>query len=77
MKPDIHPNPADEFVRIDNRTLNIKLYSALGDEVPIVVTSQSDGQYVEVRNLPEGVYFIRTDDLQNIALQKVHVLHSR
>ena len=76
MKPDIYPNPADEFIRIDNRTMNMKLYSALGDEVPIVVTPRSDGQYMEVRHLPEGLYFIRTNDHENIALQKVFVLHN-
>lgn len=76
MKPDIYPNPADEFIRIDNRTLHIKLYNVLGDEMPIVVTPRSDGQYMQVGHLPEGLYFIRTNDHENIALQKVLVRHN-
>ncbi len=77
MKPVIYPNPADEFIRIDNSNLCINLYTALGHEVPIVVTPRSDGQYMQVAHLPEGMYFIRTNDHENIALQKVVVLHDR
>ncbi|AYB34645.1 T9SS type A sorting domain-containing protein [Chryseolinea soli] len=76
MRPDIYPNPADEFIRIDNRTLTIKLYDASGDEVPVVVTPRSDGQYMQVGHLPEGMYFIRTNDHENVAMQKVLVRHN-
>jgi hypothetical protein len=77
MKPVIHPNPADEFIRIGNSHLLINLYNASGNEVPVVVTLRSDGQYMQVGHLPEGMYFIRTNDHENIALQKVVVLHDR
>jgi hypothetical protein len=77
MKPLIHPNPADEFIRIGNNLLGINLYNALGHEVPVVVILRSDGQYMQTGSLPEGMYFIRTNDHENIAVQKMVVQHDR
>jgi PKD repeat protein len=77
MAPVVYPNPADEFIRIDDKTVEVKLYNMLGDEVPVVVTIQNGGQQMEVGHLPEGIYFFRTNDHENIGLQKVLILHGQ
>jgi hypothetical protein len=76
MKLNVYPNPADAFIQVDSKTMDIKLYNALGEDVPVVATRYDGGQRIDTGHLPEGVYMLRVNDGESVALQKVIVVHS-
>jgi len=67
----IYPNPANNKITIDaNDVAEVKLFDVLGKQ--IFTTKTTD---VDVSNLPEGVYFIQVQTIQNTTTQKIIVQH--
>ena len=65
----IYPNPAQNKITIDaNDIIDVKLFDVIGKQI----TSTKDNN-VDVRNLPEGVYFIQVQTKQSITTQKIIV----
>jgi len=58
---EIYPNPASDFVNIKSLTINeINIYNSIGK---LILTKEiSNNSKVDISNLKEGVYFIKSSD---------------
>ena len=66
----LHPNPSTNFIKIEGLTKaeNYKLFNALG----VLVTSGdvSNNEKIDIKNLTNGVYFLKLDKQQSIKIIK-------
>ena len=66
----IYPNPASDFIRIQStiRINTVKLYNMIGKEV----LESANFEYINVRNLAAGLYFVEvTDNNDRKATRKI------
>ena len=54
----LYPNPADDILRFTETLTNIEVYNAFGQKV---TTTIEFGNSISVNQLPNGIYFIKSD----------------
>jgi uncharacterized protein (TIGR02145 family) len=67
-----YPNPAKDkmFIRYNKQpTANIMVFDLQGKQVAIQQTSSSD--YIDISNLPKGIYVVKIIDLGNTIVEKL------
>ncbi len=71
----IHPNPAHEFVLIQNKGSKIESIAIFDIRGKLLMTpplqETTDGQSINVSRLKQGVYFIKVTTKNGIATKKI------
>ena len=71
----VYPNPTNGFLNIESQKgllSNLTVFNAVGQIVKVEKTINSPQLTVDLRDLPEGVYFLRVDNysLRQVILQR-------
>ena len=61
----LYPNPARNYVKIDNDLIDIKEYTIINPLGYEVLKNKFEGELIDVGDLPKGVYLIRFIDIRN------------
>jgi Lamin Tail Domain/Secretion system C-terminal sorting domain/Calx-beta domain len=63
-----YPNPADDFLQIDgvNEVTSVYLVDATGRERAVNIERSAQGYRVDVRELPNGLYFLRLSNSSTV-----------
>lgn len=73
----VHPNPSEGIIHIKNafsQNLSVEVYSITGEKV---YDSDQIKDHVDLRSLPEGIYFLKMkDDLLNQEVRKIVISKS-
>lgn len=61
---EIYPNPAQTVARVLTPSASVRLYNGLMQETHVAIVRDGEGFLLDVRELPEGMYFVRTKEGQ-------------